>query len=59
MTKVERIKDWALNQYAENYGASCIVECFTDEEIDEFKSLDDAKEYCALLHDQYEDIKNA
>ena len=43
--KVKAIKEWAEANY-ESFGASALIECFSDEELDEkFESLADAKEY--------------
>ena len=46
MNKVEAIKQWALENYASSWGASTLIECFTDEELDaEFESFDAAKQW--------------
>jgi hypothetical protein len=51
---VARIKEWALANYSKNYGASCLIECFEDEELArEFQSLADAKRYARLMSEQF------
>jgi hypothetical protein len=51
---VEKIKVWALANYEKSFGASSLVECFTDEELAaEFNSLADAKRYAKLQSEQY------
>lgn len=55
MTKVEQIKQWALDNYNACYGASTLIECYTDEELDaEFDSLEAAKEYAGFESDREE-----
>lgn len=52
---VEQIKAWAMENYSKSFGASTIIECFTDEDIaEQFKSLDEAKEYAQLQSEQYQ-----
>ena len=52
---VIQIKNWANENYARSYGASCIVECLTDDEIaDMFPSLKDAKQFASLQDEQYQ-----
>jgi len=59
MTKVEQIKAWAMDNYAESYGASSLIECWTDEELDaEFKSLEDAKSAAKLWDEQYHSVRS-
>lgn len=51
MTKVEKIKQWASDNYEK--GGHWIVECFGDKDIEEtFTSLADAKRYVALTNEQ-------
>jgi hypothetical protein len=55
---VDTIKEWALQHYNESFGASCIIECMTDDEIrSEFESLDDAKAYAGLQDEQYQNAR--
>ena len=57
MALVDKIKEWANANYETSYGASCIVECFTDAEIEEqFSSLAEAKAYAALQDDAMADV---
>ena len=50
---VDQIKAWALENYEKCYGASCLIECFTDEELTkEFKTLDDAKDFATMMSEQ-------
>lgn len=59
MTKVEQIKAWAHDNYEKSYGASSIIECWEDCEIDaEFKSLKDAKSYAKLIDEQYQTVRS-
>jgi len=52
---VDDIKSWAMEHYNESFGASCIIECMTDEEIlAEFNSVEDAKSYASLQDEQYQ-----
>lgn len=52
---VEQIKAWAMENYEKSWGASVIIECFEDEDIaEQFKSLDEAKEYAQLQSEQYQ-----
>lgn len=58
MELVREIRDWALDNY--DAGGHWIVETFSDEEIaEEFKTLNEAKRYCGLKQDRYEDAYNA
>jgi hypothetical protein len=46
---VAAIKEWAQANYAKSYGASALLECFTDEELRaEFKNLAEAKRWAKL-----------
>lgn len=46
---VKIVKDWALANYDKEWGASVIVECFTDYEIArEFDTLQDAKRFAKM-----------
>jgi hypothetical protein len=48
--KVSRIKEWALENYEKSYGASCLIECFSDKELAEkFTCIGDAKAYAKLM----------
>lgn len=52
---VEQIKAWAMENYNKSFGASTIIECFTDEEIAAgFSSLADAKAFASLQDEQYQ-----
>lgn len=55
MELVREIRDWALDNY--DAGGHWIVETFSDEEIAEFKTLNEAKKYCGLMQDRYEDCR--
>ena len=58
MELVREIRDWALANY--DAGGHWIVETFEDSEIlEQFKNLNEAKKYCGLVQDRYEDICNA
>lgn len=58
MELVKEIKDWAFANYEK--GGHWIVYTFTNDEIaEQFKTLDEAKKYCGLVQDRYEDICNA
>lgn len=57
-TLVEEIKEWAMENYDVSYGATVLVECFTDEELEEkFDTLKEAMEFAELWTEQYEDIQ--
>lgn len=41
--EIKKIKSWALDNYATSYGASFLVECFSDAELEEkFERSEDA-----------------
>jgi hypothetical protein len=51
---VDAIKAWAIANYEKSFGASSLVECFSDEELaTEFQSLADAKRYAKLQSEMY------
>lgn len=53
MDKVEQIKAWANENYESSYGASCLIECFNDKELDEtFPTFGHAVEYAAATDEQ-------
>lgn len=55
--KVEIIRTWANIAYEESYGAQCIVECMSDDEIDTtFKDLNDAAEWAKLQNERYNEV---
>jgi len=55
---VEKIKQWALANYEKSFGASSLVECFSDEELaEQFNSLADAKRYAKLQSERYSDAQ--
>ena len=48
-TLVTKIKNWALANYEKSYGASALIECFSDQElIGQFSSLTEAKRWAML-----------
>jgi len=50
---IAQIKAWALENYDTNFGASCIIECFTDAEIAySFKDLADAQSFAQVQSEQ-------
>lgn len=52
--KVNAIKEWAMENYATSYGASCLIECYTDEELDaSFSSLRVAQSFAELRDEQF------
>lgn len=52
--KVAAIKAWAMDNYATSYGASCLIECYTDEEIDaNFASLREAQLIAEIRDEQF------
>jgi hypothetical protein len=54
VTIVEQIKEWALENYSVSYGASCLVECFDDSELDDmFPTLESAQEYASIMDERY------
>lgn len=56
--KVQEIKDWAMENYAE--GGHWIIETMTDDEIfDEFANLQEAIDWAERLQDIQEDVQNA
>ncbi len=56
---VEAIKAWAHANYEKSFGASSLIECFTDEELAaEFKSLADAKRYAKLQSEQFSNAQD-
>ena len=57
MALVDDIKAWANKHYETSYGASVIVECYTDAEIEqEFNSVADAQEFAELQDDRKADV---
>jgi len=51
---VDDVKSWAMENYNKSFGASCIIECMTDDEIlAEFNSVQDAKSYAKLQDEAY------
>ena len=57
MALVDKIKEWANANYETSYGASVIVECYTDAEIEQqFKSVADAQEFAELQDDRMSDV---
>ena len=51
--KLNAIKAWALENYASSYGASVLVECYSNEELDaEFESLEEAIKFAKLKDEQ-------
>jgi hypothetical protein len=55
---VAAIKAWALDNYEKSYGASCIIECYSDSEIaQQFKSLKDAQRFAELMTDRFMDAE--
>lgn len=58
-TLEQRIREWAMDNYSTSYGASVLIECFDDGELEkEFKSLADAKRFAQLKDGQYADINS-
>ena len=56
---IKEVRDWAHANYGRSFGASSIIECFTDEDIiRQFKSLDDVIAHASLLDDVHRDITN-
>ena len=54
LTHVAEIKEWAYANYNEQFGASCIVECLSDEDIQEmFTCLRDAQDWADMQSEQY------
>ncbi|MES2336220.1 MAG: hypothetical protein V4551_16305 [Pseudomonadota bacterium] len=55
---VAAIKEWATANYSKSYGASALVETFTDEELRaEFKDLAAAKRWAKLQSEQHANAK--
>lgn len=55
---VEAIKDWATANYSKSYGASALVECFTDDEMRaQFPNLTAAKRWAKLQSEQHANAK--
>lgn len=51
---VEVIRDWATANYSKSYGASALLECFTDDEMRaQFPSLTAAKRWAKLQSEQH------
>lgn len=51
---VEVIREWATANYSKSYGASALLECFTDEEMRaQFPSLTAAKRWAKLQSEQH------
>lgn len=58
MTTVEEIKAWANENYENSYGASALVETYTDDELaEEFASLEDAKAWANLHDEAYAEVR--
>ena len=54
---VAAIKEWTTANYAKSYGASALVECFTDDELRaEFKDLAEAKRWAKLQSEQHANL---
>ena len=57
MSVVAEIKAWANENYEKSFGASSLVECWTDEELAaEFTTLAAAKEWAGLQDELNADI---
>lgn len=55
---VAAIKDWATANYSKSYGASALVECFTDDELRaQFPNLTAAKRWAKLQSEQHANAK--
>lgn len=55
---VATIKEWATANFNKSYGASALLECFTDEELRaEFKDLAAAKRWAKLQSEQHASAK--
>jgi len=55
---VDAIKEWATANYSKSYGASALVETFTDDELRaEFKDLTAAKRWAKLQSEQHANAK--
>jgi hypothetical protein len=51
--KVKAIKKWAYANYNKSYGAQCIIECFSDTDLNEqFDTLRDAKSWALLMDNE-------
>ena len=58
MTTTERIKAWANKNYETSYGASALVDTYTDDELaKEFASLADAKAWAKLHDEAYAEVR--
>jgi hypothetical protein len=58
-TTVDAIKAWAIANYEKSFGASSLVECFTDEELAaEFPSLAAAKRHAKLMSEQFSNAQD-
>ena len=58
MSLAEEIKAWANENYEESYGASALIEAYTDDELTkEFTSLDDAKAWAKLHDEAYAEVR--
>ena len=53
----EQIIEWAKANYDESYAAQTVIECYGDEDFQEYESLEDFLEYAGALDDRYTDIR--